>query len=268
MANVMDLDNVLLIAYMLTEATVVGFLIYRRAWKLLPIFSVYCAWDIVVNVVLFYVQHLHSDAYLTVYLTVTAVDSVLQFCVLVELAWAVLRPIRASLPRISLFVIAGLILAIGAAIWPFSDISSNNGDARYQMHILLHLLQTVSILRILFFLGLAGCSQLLSLSWRDRELQVVTGLGLYSIVSLGVALYHTHLPPGTEYGFLNQFVVASYICSLAYWIICFSQREAERREFTPQMQNLLLAVAGVARSERESLARSKSAMDSRDSRNF
>ena len=39
---------------------------------------------------------------------------------------------------------------------------------------------TVSILRILFFLVLAGGSQLLSIGWRDRELQVATGLGFYS----------------------------------------------------------------------------------------
>ena len=263
MTKVMNLDNFLLLAYLLTELLVLGFLLYRRAWRILPIFCIYCAWDLTSNIGVFFVRRDFVDSYTAVYLTETTIDSILQFCVLVELTWAVLRPIRASLPRASLFVIAGLILAVGAAIWPFSDMSSNHDDIGYQMHILLHLLQTVSILRILFFLGLAGCSQLLSLSWRDRELQVVTGLGLYSIVSLGVSMFHTHQPSVEVYKFLNQFVVASYICSLVYWIICFSQREAERREFTPQMQNLLLAVAGVARADRESLAR-KSVTNTQD----
>jgi hypothetical protein len=48
-------------------------------------------------------------------------------------------------------------------------------------------------------------------------------------------------------------VIASFICALFYWIFSFAQKEAERREFTPQMQNLLLAVAGVARAERTAL---------------
>lgn len=263
----MDLDNFLLLAYVLSELVVLGFLIYRRVWRLLPIFSIYCLWDLTSNVAVFFLHRVFFDPnhYLTIYLTETAIDSALQFCVLVELAWSVLRPIRASLPRASLVVISCMILALGAAIWPFSAIHSSLAPP--QVQTLLHLLQTVSILRVIFFLALAGCSQLLSLSWRDRELQVVTGLGLYSLVSLGVAMFHTHQADPVLNQLLNQLIIGSYICSLAYWIICFSQREAERREFTPQMQNLLLAVAGVARAERESLAR-KAAMDSRDSRNF
>lgn len=262
----MDLDNVLLLAYMLMEASVVGFLLYRRVWKILPIFTIYCGWDILVNLAALWVHSLHrQDAYLAFYLTETALDSVLQFCVLVELSWSVLRPIRASLPRSALVVISVMILALGAAIWPFSAIHSSSAPP--QVQILLHLLQTVSILRVIFFLALAGCSQLLSLSWRDRELQVVTGLGLYSIVSLGVAMFHTHQADPTLNQLLNQLVIGSYICSLLYWTICFSQREAERREFTPQMQNLLLAAAGVARADRESLAR-KSVADTQNARKF
>jgi hypothetical protein len=48
--------------------------------------------------------------------------------------------------------------------------------------------------------------------------------------------------------------MAAYSCSLLYWAVCFAQQEAERREFTPQMQSLLLAVAGTARTTRIALA--------------
>ncbi len=119
---------------------------------------------------------------------------------------------------------------------------------------IVHVQQTTSILRVLFFLTLAACSQFLSLGWRDRELQVATGLGFYSLVSLGAAMIHTHQTTVYQYKHLNQFVVASYICSLAYWVYSFAQQEAERREFTPQMQNFLLAAAGVAREQRLALA--------------
>jgi hypothetical protein len=44
--------------------------------------------------------------------------------------------------------------------------------------------------------------------------------------------------------------VASYICSLLYWVFSFAQKEAERREFSPQMQGFLRAVAGTARATR------------------
>ena len=122
----------------------------------------------------------------------------------------------------------------------------------------MRLLQTTAILRILFFLVLAGCSQLLSIGWRSRELQIATGLGFYSLVSLGVAMLHTHQTMGPLYRHLNQVEVASYLCSLLYWVFSFAQKEAERREFSPQMQNLLLAVAGAARSTRMALTDSTS----------
>jgi hypothetical protein len=122
-------------------------------------------------------------------------------------------------------------------------------------------MQTTSILRILFFLALAGCSQLLSIGWRDRELQVASGLGFYSLVSLAVAMLHTHQNMGPLYSHLQQVVVASYICSLLYWAVSFSQKEAVRREFSPQMQSLLLSVAGTARATRTALADSAVAKD-------
>jgi hypothetical protein len=256
--SVMSLDNTLWLAGILTEALVVGLLIYRRVWRLLPLFCVYCVWDVLSNAEGYVSAQLFSSTsshYLTTYLIQTAIDSILQFCVLVELAWSVLRPVRPSLPRYTLVALSALTLLIGAAIWPFAavgGIAQLPADAQ----LVVHLQQTAAILRILLFLGMAGCSQLLSIGWRDRELQVATGLGFYSLVSLGAAFLSTHRPTLNQYGHLNQIVIGSFLCALLYWVFSFAQQEAERREFTPQMQNLLLAVAGVARAERTALTAS------------
>jgi hypothetical protein len=99
---------------------------------------------------------------------------------------------------------------------------------------------------------LAASSQLLSIGWRDRELQVATGLGIFSFASVSVDVWRQHIELGHKYNVLNQIVVASYVVSLLYWGFSFAQQEAARREFTPQMQNFLLAVAGNARSARMS----------------
>jgi hypothetical protein len=142
-------------------------------------------------------------------------------------------------------------------IWPFASIQGLSG-LPVDFRNLVRLLQTTSILRVLFFLILAGFSQLLSIGWRDRELQVVTGLGFYSLVSLSVAMLQAHQTQWQQYSHLNQLVVASYFCSLLYWVVCFAQKEAERKEFTPQMQNFLLALAGTARTTRVDLLDSTS----------
>lgn len=251
-------DNTIWLAGILIEAVVVGLAFYKRVWRLLPLFCVYLVWDLFSNVGGFaarYLLHPSNDSYLTGYLVETVIDSVLQFGVLVEVAWSVLRPIRSSLPRYTLVLIALLVLAVGAVVWPFA---ATPGLAHYpgQVQLVVHLQQTVSILRILFFLALAGCSQLLSIGWRDRELQVATGLGLYSLVSLAVVVLQAHQIKGSQYVRLNQFVIGAFICSLLYWVFSFAQKEAERREFTPQMQSFLLAMAGAARANRAALAES------------
>jgi hypothetical protein len=253
-----NLDNMLWIASFVAEAVVVGLLLYRRAWRSLPVFCAYCAWALCSDAGAFIVLRFYTASYFAAYLTGTVVDSVLEFGVLVELTWSVLRPLRASLPRGALLVAGILVVGAGAAIWPFAVIPGF-GSLPPAWHLLMRLQQTTSILRILFFLALTGCSQLLSIGWRSRELQVATGLGFYSFFSLAVAMLHAHQAVGPVYLHLNQVVVASYLCSLLYWVFSFAQKEAERREPTPQMQSLLLAVAGAARSTRVGLENSAAA---------
>jgi hypothetical protein len=252
------MDSALSFAGLVAETAVIALLFYRRVWRTLPVFCVYCSWALLSDGINYTVHRFFPSSYLTTYFLGVVFDSVLQVAVIIELSWAVLRPMRASLPRKTLWVVGVFILAIGAAIWPFVGI---HGLANYPLEwrILVHLQQTTSILRILFFVLLAACSQLLSIGWRDRELQVATGLGFYSVVSLAMAVLQSHQGMGEQYRYPDQVVVASYICSLLYWGFAFATKEAERRDFTPQMQNFLLAVAGAARSTRGALAEITSA---------
>jgi hypothetical protein len=259
-------DSALWIACCLAQAILIGLLFYRRVWRTLPVFCVYCIWDMVSNISVFLIDRYFTSVYLQAYFAQTILDSVLLFCVLVELAWSVLRPVRASLPRGALGLVGVLILVAGAAIWPFAALPSlTNGASKEWLH-LIQLQHTVSILRILFFLLLAGGSQLLSIGWRDRELQVATGQGVSSIVHLTVAALQTHLTTGSQYLSLNRIAIAGYLCSLAYWIFSFAQKEAERKEFTPQMRSFLLAAAGVSRSTRVTLTESRKEKSERDKR--
>jgi hypothetical protein len=255
--STVNLDATLQIAGIAAEAAVAGLLLYRRAWRILPFFCAYSIWTPLDGALAYLVFHRFPSAYLTTYLSEEGLDSALQFCILVELAWSVLRPLRSSLPRRTVWVIGILIAAAGAAIWPFTD-SSTFAHFPQEWHLLVRLQQSVSILRVLFFLLLAGCSQLLSIGWRDRELQVATGLGFYSLISLTATVLHSHQAAGAQSRMLDQFLVASYICSLLYWVVCFAQKAAERREFSPQMQSMLLAVAGAARTTRIALGDSTS----------
>ena len=251
----MSLDTLLFDSAWVAEAAVIGLLLYRRMWLTFPVFLVYSAWSLVSNTTLYFLFLRFggaSSSYATAYFADIIVDSVLQFCVLLELGWSILRPLRPAPPRSALVPVAILIVVLGAAIWPFAAFSGEGGLSHKVMGV-RHLQQTFSILRVVVLVALAGFSQSLALGWRNRELQIATGLGFNSLIALVVTMLHAYPAMRGDYYGLSEVVVVSYLCSLVYWIVSFAQKEQERREFTPQMQSLLLAVAGAARSTRLSL---------------
>ena len=254
----MSLDNILWFASIIADAAVVGLLLYRHVWKTMPIFCVYCVWSLLSTVGIYPVFHYFHVSDLTAYVTGVLVDSSLILRFLSKWPGPSSAPFALHCRMAHGWLLQDWCLALGALIWPFASIPGFS-YLPPEWHFLMRLEQTTSILQILFFLMMAGCSQLLSIGWRDRELQVATGFGFYAIVGLAVAMMHTHPSMGPLYNHLNQAVVASSIITLLYWVFSFAQKEAVRQEFTPQMQDLLLAVAGAARSTRVGLADSVAA---------
>ena len=245
----MALDSALLIALPVGEAITVGCLLRRKTWRTLPLFVTYLTWGFLSDVALFFILNDAPELYKRYYTVETVVDSILMFSVLVELGWSVLRPVRSSLPRGTLLFLAILVGLVGLLIWPLATrMSPPHMDA--PSLLLFHLEGTFAILRVVCFLVMAGFSQLLSIGWRDRELQVATGLGLFAIVSLLVMLLHAQQQQvtGDLYYWLDLVVSISYLCTLAYWVFSFATKEQERKEFSPQMRQLLVLMSGGARS--------------------
>ena len=234
------------------ETALILLLFKRRVWRTLPVFCCYCSWSLCGDLGMALINHSFYAVYLPAYLVSLSAGSALEAGVLVELILSVLRPFRPSLPRGSLAYVGIFTLAAGAAIWPAAGIHGMSAMSP-GFRFLVHFSQSASILRVLFFLALAGCSQWLAIGWRDRELQIATGLGFYSFISLIVEMIHSHMKWGESYANLNQFVVASYTCSLIYWFFSFIQKDVERQELSPQMKRVLTTLAGTARSTRAHL---------------
>jgi hypothetical protein len=251
-----NFDNTVLFAGVVAEAVVCGFLWKRKVWRTLPFFCTYIVWtlstDIAASLIL-WKYSLGSLMYQRYYLGEEIVDSLLQFAVLVELAWSVLRPVRSSLPRGTLIVLTVLIGLAGLAIWPLAGMALPQ-NLTGQSAVLFQSQEMFAILRVACFLIMASFSQLLAIGWRDRELQVATGLGFYSIISLLVTLLHSHQVVGSQYHWLDWAVSASYLGSLSYWVMSFATKEQERKEFSPQMQQLLVLMSGGARDSRIALS--------------
>jgi len=247
-------DTILWQSGVIAEAAVLVLCFRAKLFRLTPVFCAYLGWSLLTDLVFYYVRgHYGDKTFFRLYLPEMILDSVFQFAVLVELEWAVLRPIRASLPRYSIVILAFLVVIAGALIWPVARWTLP-GNLTAAGTVFVQLQQTIAALRVVFFIAMAGFSQVLSIGWRNRELQIATGLGFYSMFSLGIALIHAHQSVSHTYHLLDLLGTASYVCSLVYWVVSFAQREEERQEFTPQMRSFLLTVTGAARSARVALA--------------
>ena len=245
----MSSDSIMTVALVAGEVLVLAPIARRRIWRVLPVFSAYLVWALLSDLAGLYFQHPGSTfKYLTFYKLEMVVDSVLMFTVLVELSWSVLRPVRSSLPRGTLVALVVLIAVAGLLVWPLAGMMVTSPQMGPEGATIFHLLDTFAILRVVCFLVMASFSQLLSIGWRDRELQVATGLGFYSIVSLLVTLLNSHQASPAQIHQLDYAVSVSYLCTLAYWTLSFFGKEYQRQEFSPQMQQLLVLMGGGARS--------------------
>jgi hypothetical protein len=244
----LNLDLILWLIGLFAEIAVLGLCLKGRLFRITPVFCAYLAWSLLVDITFYFLRK--SPNYFRVYTVEMVVDSIFQFVVLVELGWAVLRPIRASLPKYSILILTLIFLVAAAVIWPISGHMIPAEILQKWSIFFFRMQQTVAVLRVVIFMALVGFSQLLSIGWRDRELQIATGLGFYSMCSLAIWVIHSHQTVSAKgsYRVLDQIGVAAYLCSLGYWVFSFAQQAEQRQQFTPEMRNFLLALTGGGRS--------------------
>ncbi len=247
------MESVLLASGITAEALVIALLAWRRVYRRLPVFCSYIVWGLLSDCAMPLLQAHFPDAYIRWYLLEMSLDSLLQYCVLVELGWAVLRPLHAMPPRRVLPVVALGVLLAGAAAWPFT-MEPGLAGARWDYALIIRLSLSFSILRVVFFLALAVASHWLTVGWRNRELQVVTGLGVYSLVSLAGTMVHKHQAVKTAgYHWVEVAISASYFASLLYWIVSFAQKEPPPRALPEDAQDVLTGLAATAREQRSAV---------------
>jgi hypothetical protein len=105
---------------------------------------------------------------------------------------------------------------------------------------------------MLIFAATAGFAQLLGIGWKNKVLQLATALSFYSAVSLIVSLGERH--PGTSSA-LEPLRAVAYALELGFLAWAFTTKEVRRREFSPQMEQFLVTLAGRAKVARTALVR-------------
>ncbi len=254
------LDNVNIAAGVVLQAILAFVLIRRGLARYYPIFLIYLLLNLMEDPLGWALQG-SSTVYLRFYFVATILDYILQLLVLFEIARNVIRPSKRSIPfPVAPVSIIGILLCALIAL-SFSPQVQLIGLG-HTREVLIRISLVLAILKILLFAGLALFAQVLGIGWKSHVLQLATGFAFYGAVSFMVQLSSTHVSGTDEQSYvvhlvrLAQTQSGAYFCTLVFWIWAFSRNEAPRKDFTPQMQEVLVTIAQSAKRTRLAVTRS------------
>jgi hypothetical protein len=233
------------------EVALFAILIARHQYRLFPVFTVYMGFNLLNDfgvgaLLVMYPQSLGRN----VAFALLPLQYLLELSVLLEIAWKVLSPVHASLPKGSIRSFAGLIglsiLAGTLLAWRYNHTGNQIQDFKQPLDL------TVGMLRMLIFVATAAFAQLLGIGWKNKVLQLATALSFYSAIDLIVSLAVHFLGESSTLERIRPF---SYLLELGFLLWVFTTKDVERREFSPQMERFLVTLAGRAKHARTVLVR-------------
>ncbi len=260
----LNVEEISLVAGLLLQAGLSLLLIRKRFVRVYPIFVIYLLLNMVEDPLSWLLGHSvgeSSPAYFRFYIAVTMLDYVLQLLIVLEIGLNVVRPSKRSLPfPVWPLALVGVLVCtiVATAFSPQVQLSSLSHAGQLFLRVTLGL----AVLKLLLFAALAAFAQFLGIGWKNHVLQLASGLAFYGAASLFVQMRLSHLQNidralyFTQYVRLNQFQSAAYNATLIFWLWAFSRNEAPRKDFTPQMQQVLVTIAATARRTRWSVTRS------------
>lgn len=211
------------IIFPIVEAAVLLLLLLHRAWRTLPAFCVYIAWGMISDIAYYVISAQFPEYYSLWFQVESIVDCALVFLVLIELAWSGLRLSKIQLFPHAVLLVAASIAAVGWALWPVA-LLIDPPNAWQRDQVLIHFQQTSAMLRVVFFVALAAGSRVLSITWKDRELQVASGLASSSIINVLVTLLHARiLRESYSFQWLDIVQPLIYLAVLLYWMVMISK---------------------------------------------
>jgi hypothetical protein len=236
---------------LIAEISLLVVLLVRRQHRTFPVFTICIAANVLNDIgadVLLVAYSLHVAQSFD--FALLPLQYLLDLAVLLEISWNVLRPVHTSLPQgsIRIFVGAVVLSLLGGVVLAYHF--GNTGNKIQDIKVPLDL--TVGLLRMLIFAATAGFAQLLGIGWRNKVLQLATGLSFYSAVDLIVSLVGRYTADSRE---LEGVRMVAITLQLMFFLWVFTTKEVRRREFSPQMEQFLVTLAGRAKLARTALVR-------------
>jgi hypothetical protein len=253
-------DSIVIAAGLLLQASLCVVLFRKGLARFYPIFFIYLLLNLAEDPLTLTLNG-YSEGYRHYYFVITILDYVLQLLIVFEIGRNVLRPSKRSLPfPIAPVALVGvLVCTLVAASFSRQVQAVGTGDL---IQLSLRVTLGLAVLKLLLFAALAGFAQMLGIGWKSHVLQLATGLAFYAGVSLFIQIASSHVPATNQQLYIHhldrlmQIQAGAYIGTLIFWIWAFSRNEAPRKDFTPQMQEVLVTIAQSAKRTRLAVTRS------------
>lgn len=257
-----SLSNTIVTSALLCQIGLVVVLYRRKLIRLYPLFFSYLLANIIEDSCTFFIFHYLSPSgpeYWRFYFVSTVLDYILQIMVLWEVGRNVLRPSKGFVPLpvrrlATVAVLAAIVVAIS-----FTPLASvlQSADARGP---LVQVTVVLASLKIILFLAIAASTHVLGISWKSHVLQLASGLAFFGAISLLVQLSSRHVTQDAAYvahmSRLNEIQSIAWLVTLLFWLWALSRNEAPRKDFTPQMEEVLVTIAQSAKRTRLAVTRS------------
>ncbi len=249
--NLSALYSVIAVVCFAAEIGLLAILLFRRQYRSFPVFTLYIAYNVASDVLVGVVLAAYSLSWARpLQLASIPLQYLLELGVLFEIAWNVLRPVHAALPRnairvfvclVAIAILFGTILA-----WHIHDTGNQIDDIKHVLDL------TVGLLRLLIFAATAGFAQVLGIGWKDRVLQLATALSFYSAIDLTVTFWERHAGDAAA---IDPLKSIGYLLEIGFLVWAFTTKEVQRAEFSPQMEQFLVTLAGRAKVARTAIIR-------------
>ena len=217
---------------------------YRRRARDFPFFTALITLNLLRTIVLYLVLRLGTKQdYFYTYWSLTILDTILELCIVYEIAGRVFRPLGGwarDVRGILLWLVSmSIIVALGlswlasppAPTWMQAVVTKGNLFAEALMSELFILMMALSISA--------------RLPWKTHVAKIAQGLGAYSLFSVVIEAGHTYFGVGREvptFVLLSHARMAAYLGCVNYWIIMLWRREEPARELTENMRERLFTL--------------------------
>ena len=236
-------DYLLWAAGLLAHIVLLVVVSMRHRAKTFPFFTALIAANIVKTVTLYLVAlHGSRSSYRITYSCLTALDLVLQLCVVYEVALHVFRPTERWAPDVR----RGFVIVVAASITVAAGLTTlaQTPSRTWLAAILVRGNFFSSALMSELFAGMIVLSVTVGLPWKPHAARIAQGLGFYSLVTLLTEAGHNVF--GMERssrisGDLTLLRIVTYLICVLYWIVMLWRDAPAPRELPEQMRGQLVA---------------------------